>query len=748
VIFADYPGHFFIIAFLVVTAGLVVLAFHCRQMQTEKNRPYRLLLMGLRYSSIIILLLILCNPSHFALVDVVARNSVLALFDTSQSFSVEDVGTDRLDKAIKIFEERFHPSNTNGPEYKIFGFDSQVYHCGSTQLLRRWGNQTDIESVLATLAKHRTIRSDNRDSPKPADSNEYMVKSNNNRKLPLSKVSGAVVFTDGQAEKIDTTYLPFVGDSFPIIIIGIGSRDKNIDIAIQSINAPTRVIIDSIYNVKVVVAAENLKEGMVDIELFKDDKQIDSKQIEAEQFLRNNRDETSNVSVEFTIGADSLGSHSLSARARKIEREVNWANNVRGTMVEVIEADKINVLFYTQAANFNVGKLRQTLIRDSRIQLDFGLDAIKTLGLSSVSSKQLGYVKLPENREEFNEYDIIILGHCMLDNLIKEQIDGLYNFVVQRGGGLILLPGRGDFGPGEWKNQKLRALLPVIFEDDSKLWPPNPCKVELTPEGLNSQIFTPDDFQIDGSEISAFYRIARVKPVADTVATSDGIPLISIHRVGRGRVCLLNISRLFMWYREDKQGGLLYKLISGLVSRLGKIPQQTAGVELFVERSNARDDKVTFSAYVCDGSFNPIEQANVLLKIDEHILTMEPVGRGYYVIESNNPEEDTVIATAQAEIGGVFLGEKTVAVNLPPRRTEMSDTRLNEKFLQTLAEQIKGTYMHADDIQGDMGKMFDSKTHLGTAQSMTSIWPSWFLLALLCVILSLEWFLRRAKGLM
>ena len=84
-IFANYPGHFIVAVLLAVSAGLVVLAFHCREMQKEKNRSYRFLLMGLRYISILILLVILWNPSRSVLVDEVARNSVLVLFDTSRS---------------------------------------------------------------------------------------------------------------------------------------------------------------------------------------------------------------------------------------------------------------------------------------------------------------------------------------------------------------------------------------------------------------------------------------------------------------------------------------------------------------------------------------------------------------------------------------------------------------------------------------------------------------------------------------
>ncbi len=675
-IFANYPGHFIVAFLLVVSAGLVVLAFHCREMQKEKIRSYRFLMMGLRYTSILILLVILWNPSRSKLVDEITRNSVLVLFDTSRSMSViEEQDLTRLDKAVKIFNDVFRPENKKGPEYTILGFDNHVYHSGSTRLLKRWGTETDIQSVFATIGKYDIAVSDNSDSDKPENADKA-AGNDNDRDTGVSKAKGAVIFTDGRADDQGLApYVPLVRSDFPIVIVGVGSRKYVTDIGIKSLKSPARASIDSAYSVEVVVSANNPGKEPVVIELLEDDEVIDKRQIDPEIFSWKSVKGKKDVTVEFTVVADSLGSHSLLARARALKNEVNQANNIHGAMVEVVETDKLRVLFYTQAANFNVGKLRQVLARDHRIQLDFGLDAIKTVGLSAEASKKLGYVRLPENREGFNKYDIMILEHCLLDNLTNEQIDGLYSFVVQRGGGLILLPGRGDFGPGNWKNPGIQSLFPVIFEkDDPKLWPPNPCRIELTTEALNSNIIGPDDLERYDIEVSAFYRIAKVKPAASTFAKSGDIPLVILHRVGRGRVCLLNISRIFLWYREDEQGGLLYKLVSGLISSIGATPEPASGIELFAERADSQGDKVKFSARVCDNSFAPVEQANVLLNIKEQVLTMEPSGKGYYIAEIDNVDTDTVIATAQAEVGGVFLGEKTIAVNLPPRQTEMSDT--------------------------------------------------------------------------
>ena len=72
------------------------------------------------------------------------------------------------------------------------------------------------------------------------------------------------------------------------------------------------------------------------------------------------------MTAEFTVGADRLGSFVLSARAIAAGDEVNQANNVRSTMIEVVEETRLKVLFYSQVANFNVGKVRQALARTCR----------------------------------------------------------------------------------------------------------------------------------------------------------------------------------------------------------------------------------------------------------------------------------------------------------------------------------------------------------------------------------------------
>jgi hypothetical protein len=730
-ILADYPGHLIAGLLLIVSAVLTFFAFRCGELQKPARRPYRWPLMLLRYAAIVILLLLLWNPSRSKTSETLSRNSVLVFFDTSKSMSVvEDGRLSRLDKALDIFQDKFSPLDEDGPDYKVFGFDRRAYHCGTSDFLRRWGTQTDMHNLSTELGKYELAE-----------------------KSPDSKnVAGAVIFTDGQADdKNIQTYLPFRNKDLPIAVIGIGSRKQQTDIAIESINVPSRIVIDTACAMQVVVSAKNLQNQPVTVELLKDDYVVDSREIPAEAFRLNQRQGDSlakDATAEFAIGSDKIGSYSFFVRAKALEHEVNLANNVRSTMIDFIEETGLKVLLYSQVANFDIGKLRQVLARDKKIELDLALDAIRAPILAKHVAETYGYVKLPDSRQGFNQYDIIILGPCEFDALTDAQIAGLYSFVVDRGGGLILLPGKGEFGPAEWTNKKVKALIPVIFDSGNPtIWPDGPGRIELTLEALDSKLLDNGSLQDIDGRVTPYYRIASPKPASTTLALIKETPIICVQRVGRGKVCLLNISRLFSLYREDLQGGWLYKVIAGLTAHLGRVTAREAAVELFAERAAGQTNKVNFEAYVCDNSFLPVAGANVLLNIRDKVFTMNEVERGYYVAEVEDVQDESVIATAQAEVNGTFLGEKTIAVNLPPVKGEMTNAALDEKFLRELARRLNGKYVYADDVSSDAGKMFEAQTQIGSSRVMTSIWPTWPLLFVLCMVLSMSWFVRRAIGL-
>ncbi len=719
--FPDYPGHLVAALLVLASAGLVLVIFRSRELRTPERNRYRRLLMALQYAVILSLLMILWNPSAWRTKPQFARNAVLALFDTSESMSVaDDKRLARLDKALARFAECFEARSAAGPEYRIYGFDAHAYHCGSAELLRRWGSQSNLHEAFSLITDYAT-----REAP-----------------------AGVVVFTDGQVEDKDPRrYLALQTDDLPVLLVGVGSRRPSVDVAIQSFSAPASAWVDTIFTAAVTIEATTALSGPVTVELLSDGKVVDSRQLGREQFGPF-RGEPQEATVKFQVPAPRLGPQVLTARLAPCEGEVNLANNSRSASVEVTQERHLEVLFCSQWANFDIGKIRQALVRDKRLRLDLRFDVIRQQGLADLATQVSGQVELPETVEEFCKYDVIILGPCDLDKLTSAQREGLYSFVVERGGGLLLLPGRSVASLASWRDERAEAMLPVLFDrEPARVWPPHPAAINLTFEAQVGHVFEPNAFAAPGQPLCPYYKIPGVKPASTVLAAVGDVPLIAAHRVGRGRVCLLNASKLFMLYREDRQGGALSDLVCGLVAYLGRTPAQSAGVELFVERAVEDPRRVTFNAYITDKTFRPVAGANVLLTVGEQTVSMDSTGRGYYRTTVDWRPGQSVVATVQAESNGAFLGERTVAANLPPVRDEMSRVDLDEPFLQALARRTNARYFHIDQIDRKTADVFVPRHQVGVSETISSIWPKWPVLLSLCLLLSAGWFLRRAIGL-
>lgn len=542
-----YPGHLVVVTAAVALAVLTFTAFYCAETRAPQRGRYRWLLMLLQYAAILVLFIITWDPSTLQTHEVFQRNAVVTLFDTSESMSIADERKlARLDKAVEKFAASFHPDDSTGPEYRLYGFDRQAYHCSSADLLRRWGSETNLHAAMSLLTQ----------SGRGADRSP----------------AGAMVFTDGRAgDRNVRSYLPPLEKGTQMFVIGVGSKTPRMGAAIKSISAPARAWIDTAYPAVVTVTGTNLSNEPLTVELLHDGQVTDSRRIARDQLKRStDRPTAGEATLEFRVPAQQLGTHVLTARVVPHGNEANTANNTRSTAVEVTQEQTLRLLLYAQQASFDVGKIRQALAWDKRIELDLRLDMIRDPVLAQRASINSASVKFPEGREQLNDFDVIVLGPCDLGRFTSVQRDALYSFVADRGGGLLLLPGPSVASLAAWQSEQADVLLPVILDArNPRVMPPDPNTIKLSFEAQVGRLFNPADLADPNKSISPYYHVARTKPAATTLATVGGTPIISAHRLGRGRVCLLNAAKLFTLYREDEKGGLLGDLICGLAAYLG-----------------------------------------------------------------------------------------------------------------------------------------------------------------------------------
>ena len=675
---------------------------------------------------IIALLVIIWNPAAPIETEHEATNTVLVFFDSSQSMSVTDSRQQsQLDRAVELFDRYFRHGHEPLPNFRLYGFDSTCYSCRDTTGLHRWGIQSDMQRTLATLRQY----------DRPTETSDRFGGS--------SAVAGAVIFTDGQADqKNHKLYFPLQQDDTPILLVGTGLDKPVFDVAVAAIRTPATTAVNTMYSLDAVVTAEGLdRDEPVTIELLRDDHVMD-------RIRRTTAELKQNGQVRFTVNADTLGWQRVGVRASIDRPECNPANNIRQTMVRVAQNDDIKVLLYCQAINFDIGKIRSALERDRKVQLDIGLDAVIAPAVSKAYKNMAGHVALPTDMAGFNPYDVVILGPMDFDAMPEEQIDALYRFVTDRGGGLIVLPGKMPAHElGRVKNRKIRALLPVDFTG-AVAQDQRSAAVTWTLEGRNSGVLSSPDIEQDDLELLVPYKDLWKKPAATIIMTTEhDNPVLCTQHVGRGRVAVLNAAAMFRWYRQNEDGGLLQMFLSGLTSYVGRTTRLEAGVELFVQRDITEQTRVNFDAYAYDENFSPIPEATVLLEFDGKVLCMDPVEDGHYAAQVDHVTDEAIVARAEAQKQGIFLGERTCAVTLPMPRGEMDQTVLDDVFLKNLAHQIGAQYLPAEAVDEQTVKQFRPTRPVVNISTLQSVWPRWSILLGLCGALTLIWFIRRMRGL-
>jgi hypothetical protein len=101
----------------------------------------------------------------------------------------------------------------------------------------------------------------------------------------------------------------------------------------------------------------------------------------------------------------------------------------------------------------------------------------------------------------------------------------------------------------------------------------------------------------------------------------------------------------------------------------------------------------------------------------------------------------------RAEHRDFYLGEKTIAVELGHVKHEMDNTRCDKAFLRSLCNYTGAQYVDVNQINAKTFDRFRPYRIARQDAQLQPVWPKWQVLAFLCAMLVLQWFLRRAKGL-
>ncbi len=436
-----------------------------------------------------------------------------------------------------------------------------------------------------------------------------------------------------------------------------------------------------------------------------------------------------------------------------VANEETMLNNTDYLGVKVKEPDVFKLLYFTA----NLGWDYKFIKRFSDEEDMLTLDAIIRLGdqtwlVEAAKTDSALSTGFPDCTL-VNGYDGLIVDLNSFQVMKPEHIKCLYNFVAERGGGIIFT------GVTEAAPEAIGNLLPVVG------LPPNGVKTGRTPLNLvSSRIFANTDSQLvealkyklyapAGAEVYAVGK-DKVKPGGIVVLTGgkSGWIALAAQYFGAGKVAWLNLPDTWQWVMDSDDGRRYHDFFWGqLISWTA-----SGGKErLTVSPAAAKfplDQEQECRVDVLDENYIPDNHAQVLASIigpqgAEQSLAFAPDPRvdGRYVAKFVPRQTGEYKFTIQARSRGNKNQEIIAEYIIVDPSLESEPHPLAEDVLRGLARQTNGSYWNYRDIASIRNLNYSEKIRF--RETNVYLLNYWWSLLLVVLAALLDWFLRRRIGL-
>jgi hypothetical protein len=228
-------------------------------------------------------------------------------------------------------------------------------------------------------------------------------------------------------------------------------------------------------------------------------------------------------------------------------------------------------------------------------------------------------------------------------------------------------------------------------------------------------------------------------------------PLIAVQRYGRGRAMVFAGEGSWRWRMLMASTERTYEYFWRQATRWLAAPAP-APVTVMVPESAEVGDPVEIGIEVRDGEFTPVADPVLTGSItwpDGRIEVLaerrESGGAGRFLASLRPERAGLYRARVEAKEGTRSLGEADRWFLVGGTDREFADPRLNEGFLRRVAERSGGRYVRASGA-GDLTSWLASSLS-DPPPVLHDLWHYPLAFALVVVLLSAEWILRRRWGL-
>ena len=783
------------IILLAVLLGAMTWWSYWRDAREWVSPTKRRVLTALRVVLFMLLLLVLLRPVFAFTIEGTIRRTLINLIDTSASMKIADPRFDEADLKRAALAKGVLDIR-KGLDQPLDGKQSAalklvprvdllrgMLHNDDLGLLEKFAKAYDVNTfAFGAALTELTTAAPVPDAAKPADDKTQPDPGAWLEKLdPKSQttaigdairellerkrgqpLAGIFLATDG-ASNIGTQPLEAArlarAEGVPLFIYGVGITSPR-DILVANMFAQEVAFVKDELPVTVRVRGQGLRGESAKITLRLGTEVVASKELTFAD------DEEQTVALPFT--PKTVGEYELRASIEPREDEAVKDNNSVVQRLKVIDS-KIKVLMVEEAPRWEFRYLQSVLLRDRRIELKCWLQEGDPAIAEGEGSP---YVKtFPQTKEELFKYDLVVLGDVDLKSLGEAPVGWLGEFVSKFGGACLFVAGNKS-NPATYRGTVFEKMLPVELGEavTKQTGPDRPTTLELTAQGRTSPMLklSPKDDENVAiwrrfPKIYWVARVARAKPAAQvllqdsdaTKATRFGkMPVVAQQQYGLGQVLYVGTDNTWRWRKNADDrfypilwGQVVQKL--GLSHLLGGSKRTQLSVD---KQSYSTGDRVSIYARLYSADFNPVKDATV-----EGGYTVKPVAAEPSV--QAGPRQEVTLR-AVPEQPGMYRGDFTalapgvhqfsvkgdpatvIEFTIAEPAFELGETAMNEAVLKQMAE-ISGGGFFREETLAKLPDLIAAKTERVQSTVDAELWSSPVYFALLLLVASLEWYLRK-----
>ena len=790
---------------LLLAAGIVVVVGVSVRTSLRDTRfmrpPVRAALLLFRTLVLILILVIIVNPSRRAQTTRIQQSRVALMVDTSLSmaYPVEDHSPQESSDADQpgpvitradavrqvVFDSGLLSQLSRTHAVSVYTFGGQLKGPHAVVVEGRTEFAKPPKAAATTTSRENAVNEKWDHILQPLDSETRLgeVVHELIGQLAGRTLSGVVVVTDGQSNagldpKIARTRAE--RSETRLITVGVGSPKPQVNVWVAGMQAPADVHRGDPFDVSVVVQSNGAEPVSGITKLYQqsvDGDGSDRREVAKQRFVVGH--DGLPDAVRFSREINVPGNYEFIARIipdDESSTELTTDDNVRQCQVDVTDR-RMNVLLISSGPMRDYRFLRNTLYRHTGIDSDVWLQTITDdrVGMVSQEARRL-LTEFPRSAAKLAEYNVIVAFDPDWTRLSAEQRSLLNRWVHRDAGGLIVVAGEThtpDIALQADELREIAVMYPVtlnrliaelrISQGAGEAWP-----VLLTPEGRASEYLRIADATGTASTdlwemfrgVFRSYPVRGVRDGAVVLAkygnhrakTQEGFPpFLATQFYGAGRTFFIGSAETWRLREISPEGH--QRFWTSLIREVGQASRQRSnprGLLLLDRTSGSPGQPVSIQARLYDARMEPLSVDSVPMSIVDSDGRPVPV-----------PDRMRTDARRAGRYSAVFRparqGNYRISVPIPDSpdvlqanievmlsRLESERSEQNVDLLQQLVADTGGRYVPVSQLAENLPDLLPDRSEpIVIDEQLQSLWDQSWLMYILIALLAAEWILRR-----